>query len=82
MYAPCVRSNICETKLAERLAAARKPLNDLGIYELLGHGAGQRAHTSEPKAKNTVGRTCRSRDTISSHVSDHEEAYGGWRRMG
>ena len=37
----------------ERPAPARRPLRDFGIFELLGHGADQRTHTSQPKAKNT-----------------------------
>ena len=38
---------------ARRPAAARKPLHDVGICELLGHGADHRTHSSQPKAKNT-----------------------------
>ena len=32
--------------------------------------------------RTRTDRSCRSRDTISGHMSDHEEAHGGWRRMG
>ena len=38
----------------ERPAAARRPLHDVGIFELLGHGACQRTQTSQPKPKNKL----------------------------
>ena len=34
------------------------------------------------KRRTRTDRSCRSRDTISGHMSDHEEAHGGWRRTG
>ena len=34
------------------------------------------------KRRTRTDRSFRSRDTISGHVSDHEEAYGGWRHTG
>ena len=45
---------------AERPTAARRPLHDIGIFELLGHGAHQRTQTSRPEAKNTAGSKLRS----------------------
>ena len=47
----------------ERPAAARRPLHDVEIFELLGHGAQQRSHTRQPKAKNT----CRSKLRAAGH---------------
>ena len=37
---------------------------------------------ASPKRKTRADRSFRSRDTISGHMSDHEEAHGGWRRTG
>ena len=47
----------------ERPAAARRPLHDVEIFELLGHGAHQRNQTRQPKAKNT----CRSDLRAAGH---------------
>ena len=60
----------------------RRPLNEYGICELLGHGANQRHHTSQPEAKNTH----RSNLPVAGHdlwpAERPREAYGGWRRTG
>ena len=48
----------------------------------LATGIVSRAKLASPKRKTRAGRSCRSRDTISVHVSDHEEAHGGWRHTG
>ena len=37
---------------------------------------------ADQKRRTRADRRCRSRDTISGHMSDHEEAHGGWRRTG
>ena len=34
------------------------------------------------KPRTRTDRSFRSRDTISGHMSEHEEAHGGWRRTG
>ena len=34
------------------------------------------------KRRTRPDRSCRSRETISGHIGDHEEAHGGWRRTG
>ena len=34
------------------------------------------------KPRTRTDRSFRSRDTISGHMSEHEEAHGGWRRIG
>ena len=61
---------------AERPAAARKPLHEHGIFELRGHGAHYRSHTSQHKANNTH----RSKLPVTGHdIWPHERPRGGAR---
>ena len=62
---------------ARRPAAARKPLHDVGICELLDHGAKHRSHTSQPEAKNTR----RSKLPVTGHdleVTGHDPRRARW----
>ena len=61
---------------ADSLAAARRPLHDVGTCELLDHGADQRNHTSKPEVKNTH----QSRLPVAGHdIRPHEQPrVGAW----
>ena len=62
---------------AARPAAVRRPLHDVGICELLGHGAKHRSHTSQPEAKNTR----RSKLPVTGHdleVTGHDPRRARW----
>ena len=62
--------------VAERPAAAYRPLHNLGIFEPLGHGADQRSHTSQPEAKSTH----RSKLPVAGHdIWPHKHLRGGVR---
>ena len=61
---------------AEGPAAARRPLNGFGIFELLDHGAHQRTQTSQPGAKNSVP----SKLPVARHdLWPHQRSRGGTR---
>ena len=61
---------------AEGPAAARRPLNGFGIFELLDHGAHQRTQTSQPEAKNSVP----SKLPVARHdLWPHQRSRGGTR---
>ena len=61
---------------AERPAAARRQLHELGIFELLGHGAHQQTQTSQSEAKNTA----RSKLPVARHdLKSHQRSRGGAR---
>ena len=62
---------------AERAVAARRPVHDFAIFDLLGDGAHQRTHASHSEARNTIG----SKLPVTGHdirPREHSQGCAWW----